>query len=52
MMALFLFLLQVVMAVRAGFTVTKQVAAVLMVVVVDTLDTKDNAGLSALTSAL
>ena len=44
MMALFLFLLQVVMAGRAGLTVAKQVATALMVVVVEALDTKNNFG--------
>ena len=52
MMALFLFLLQVVMAERAGLIVAKQVATVLMVVVVETLEMKNNAGLLDLTSAL
>ena len=52
MMALFLFLLQVVMAERAGLIVLKQVATVLMVVVVETLEMKNNAGLLDLTSAL
>ena len=52
MMALFLFLLQVMMAERAGLIVAKQVATVLMVVVVETLEMKNNAGLLDLTSAL
>ena len=52
MMALFLFLLQVVMALRAGLIVAKQVATALMVVVVETLEMKNNAGLLDLTSAL
>ena len=52
MMILFLFLLQVVMADRPGLTVAKQVATVLMVVVVETLEMKNNAGLLDLTSAL
>ena len=52
MMILFFFLSQVVVGAGDGEFVAKHEAAVLMVVVVETLDTKNNAGFLALTSAL